>query len=138
MKPVSLPIESINHIARVTCDLEASTAFYRDVLGFRPIQRPDFGFPGAWLFNYGVQIHLIAASGDPAIDGGDISIRAGHVAFHVANTDVVEELLKQHGIPYKTNYVADSNVTQLFFHDPDGNHIEIGSYPPVRELETIK
>jgi hypothetical protein len=20
-----------------------------------------------------------------------------------------------------------------FFHDPDGNHIEIGTYPPVRE-----
>ena len=106
MKPVSLPIKSINHIARVTCDLDASTAFYRDVLGFRPITRPDFGFPGVWLFNHGVQIHLIATTGDPAIDGGDISIRAGHAVFHVADTSVVVGLLKQHSIPYKTNYVA--------------------------------
>jgi catechol 2,3-dioxygenase-like lactoylglutathione lyase family enzyme len=135
MKAEPLPIESINHIARVTHDLEASTAFYRDVLGFRSIQRPNFGFPGAWLFNYGVQIHLIAATGDPAVDGPEISIRADHVAFHVADTDVVEELLKRHGIPYKTNYVADSGVTQIFFHDSDGNHIEIGTYPPIRELE---
>lgn len=135
MKPDPLPIESINHVARVTRDLEASTAFYRDVLGFRPIHRPDFGFPGAWLFNYGVQIHLIAATGDPAIDGSDISIRADHVAFHTADTDVVEQRLKQHGIPFKTNYVADSRVTQYFFRDPDGNHIEIGSYPPVRQLD---
>ncbi len=47
MKPAPLPIDSLNHIARVTGDLDASTAFYRDVLGFRSIQRPDFGFPGA-------------------------------------------------------------------------------------------
>ena len=33
IKPKALPIESVNHIARVTRDLEASTAFYRDVLG---------------------------------------------------------------------------------------------------------
>ena len=124
-----LPIESVNHIARVTCDLEASTAFYRDVLGFRPIQRPNFGFDGAWLFNCGVQIHLICATGDPAIDAPETSIRASHVAFHVADTAAVEELLQQHGIPYNVNQVPDIGVTQLFFQDPDGFHIEIGTYP---------
>lgn len=135
MTTESLPIESVNHIARVTRDLDASIAFYRDLLGFRPIHRPDFGFPGAWLYNYGVQIHLIAATGDPAIDGPEISIRADHVAFHVTDTAACEELLKRRGIPYKSNYVADSGVTQLFFHDPEGNHIELGTYPPVRELK---
>ena len=45
MKPEPLPIDSLNHIARVTGDLDASTAFSRDVLGFHSIQRPDFGFP---------------------------------------------------------------------------------------------
>ena len=33
------------------------------------------------------------------------------------------------------NHVADSRVTQYFFRDPDGYHIEIGSYPPVRQLD---
>ncbi len=128
-----LPIESLNHIARVTQDLEASTAFYRDVLGFQPIRRPNFGFDGAWMFNYGVQIHLIVATGDPAIDAPETSIRASHVAFHVPDTDAVEEMLKQLGIHYKTNYVPDAGVTQLFFQDPDGYHIEIGTYPPARD-----
>ena len=130
-----LPIDSVNHITRVTTDLEASTAFYRDVLGFRPIWRPNFGFDGAWLFNYGIQIHLSVATGDPAIDAPETSNRANHVAFHVSNTDAVEELLKQHGIYYKTVTVPDIGVTQLFFQDPDGYHIEIGSYPPARELD---
>jgi hypothetical protein len=44
------------------------------------------------------------------------------------------ELLEQHGLPYQTNYVAGTGVTQYFFQDPDGNHIEIGTYPPVRPL----
>ena len=129
-----LPIESLNHIARVTQDLETSKAFYCDVLGFRPVWRPNFGFDGAWLFNYGVQIHLIVATGESAIDAPETSIRASHVAFHVPDTGHAEEMLKQHGIDYKTNYVADAGVTQLFFRDPDGFHIEIGTYPATREL----
>jgi catechol 2,3-dioxygenase-like lactoylglutathione lyase family enzyme len=135
MKPPSLPLESINHVARATNDLDASLAFYRDVLGFRPIHRPDFGFPGAWLCNYGLQIHLIAASSDQAIDDREISIRTDHIAFHTQDSSVVEDLLQAHGIPYKSNYVADSGVTQFFFHDPDGNHIEIGSYSPIRKMD---
>jgi catechol 2,3-dioxygenase-like lactoylglutathione lyase family enzyme len=123
--PGPLPIQSVNHIARVTHNLEASLAFYRDVLGFRPIRRPNFSFPGAWLFNYGVQIHLIATAMEDATPV-DISIRADHVAFQVSDTDVVEKLLSEHGIAYRKNYVADTKVTQLFFLDPDGNHIEIG------------
>jgi hypothetical protein len=43
-------------------------------------------------------------------------------------------LLREHGIPFAKNYVKDSCVTQVFFHDPDGNHIEIGTYLPVQEL----
>lgn len=131
--PAPLPIQSVNHIARVTHDLDASLAFYRDVLGFRQIWRPNFSFPGAWLFNYGVQIHLIATATGEA-EAGDISIRADHVAFHVADTDEVERLLAEHGIEYRKNVVPDTGVTQLFFLDPDGNHIEIGTYPPAKEL----
>ena len=125
----------MHHISHVTGHLEDSTAFYRDVLGFRLIKRPNFGFPGAWLFNYGVQIHLIATDRGPASDLGDIQTRADHVAFHVADTDHVERLLQERNIAFRTNFVADTGVKQLFFHDPDGNHIEIGTYPAVQEAE---
>ena len=131
-----LPIESLNHIARVTRDLETSKAFYCDVLGFRPVWRPNFAFDGAWLFNYGIQIHLIVATGDPAIDAPETSIRASHIAFHVPDTKQVEHLLKEHGIQYKSNTVPETGVTQLFFQDPDGFHIEIGTYRTTRELDS--
>lgn len=127
-----LPIRSVNHIARLTRHLDESRAFYRDVLGFREIPRPNFNFPGAWLYNYGLQIHLIVSDDAPSNDG-EISTRDAHVALHVDDTAEAERLLKEHGIPYRSNYVADRDVTQLFFRDPDGYHIEVATYPPVRE-----
>ena len=57
--PPPIPIQSLNHIAVVTRRLEDSKRFYRDVLGFREISRPNFKFSGAWLFNYGLMIHII-------------------------------------------------------------------------------
>ena len=132
--PLPLPLQSLNHIARLTNNLDATRAFYRDILGFRPIKRPNFPFPGAWLFKYGVQIHLIATKQTEEPNCGQISTRADHVAFHVPDIKQVENLLKQHGIAYQSNFVKDTGVTQMFFHDPDGNHIEVGTYPPVQEL----
>lgn len=128
-----LAIQSVNHISHVTRDVEASAAFYRDVLGFRQLRRPNFPFPGAWLYNYGVQIHLIG-TGSGSDEHGEISTRADHVAFHVDDIEAAEQALKEKGIPYRSNFVADTGVTQIFFHDPDGNHIEIGTYPPPVEL----
>lgn len=137
--PDPLPIVSVNHIARVTRNIAENTRFYCDVLGFREVRRPNFPFSGAWLFNYGLQIHLIEPEGAAASLASDkISVRADHLAFHVTDTQVVEHLLQKHGIPFAKNYVKDTGVTQLFFHDPDGNHIEIGTYLPVQELPVDK
>lgn len=43
-----LPLLSINHISRVCSDVDATRRFYRDVLGFVEIKRPDFDFDGSW------------------------------------------------------------------------------------------
>ncbi len=122
--PAPLPIRELHHIARVTRRPDESAAFYRDVLGFRDLPRPPFNFRGAWLFNYGVQIHIIenqSAAGDSA---GEISSRANHLAFAVDDMDLVKQRLAEHGIRYKEQVNA-GGIHQLFFHDPDGHHIEI-------------
>ncbi len=124
-----LPIRAVNHLARNTRRLEEMKSFYCDVLGFREIQRPNFQFPGAWLYNYGLQIHLIVDESAAQTDGA-ISTRAGHLALDVDNTDAIERILQQRGIEYQKNQVPLTGVTQIFFHDPDGFHIELGNYPP--------
>jgi catechol 2,3-dioxygenase-like lactoylglutathione lyase family enzyme len=129
--PDPLPIDSINHVSYEVADVERSTAFYRDVLGFRVLQRPAFRFRGAWLFGCGVQIHLI--EGRPPNRGAAVSPRADHVAFHARDVEAVEAGLRAHKINYLRNIQGPTGMVQLFFHDPDGNHIEIACYPPTQE-----
>ena len=123
-----LAIRAVNHLARNTAKLDEMKAFYRDVLGFREIQRPPFKFPGAWLYNYGLQIHLIVDESGSEVEG-EISTRAGHLALHVDDVEAAERTLEKHGIAYRKNEVPLTGVTQLFFHDPDGFHIELATYP---------
>ncbi|MGE0610152.1 MAG: VOC family protein, partial [Pirellulales bacterium] len=40
--PGTLPIQTINHLGRLTKRLQESRRFYCDVLGFREIRRPNF------------------------------------------------------------------------------------------------
>ncbi|MBW3597821.1 MAG: VOC family protein [Planctomycetes bacterium] len=125
----SLPIQALHHISLVARDTEASVAFYRDVLGFREIERPAFNFRGAWLYNYGFQIHIIENADAAGGRSEKIDSRADHIAFAVEDDGPVAEILQQHNIPCRTQVNA-GGVRQTFFQDPDGHHIEIAVYPP--------
>ena len=131
--PQPLPLVSVNHIARLTKRLEESRTFYRDVLGFRELPRPDFSFPGAWLYRLGLQIHLIVNDqvGDPT---GTIDTRDNHLAFHVEDVAPVERLLAEHRVPFRVNEQTGTGVRQVFFRDPDGHHVEVATYPPTPGL----
>jgi catechol 2,3-dioxygenase-like lactoylglutathione lyase family enzyme len=127
--PQPLPIRSVNHVARTTSRLEESRRFYRDVLGFREVKRPNFDFPGAWLHNYGLMIHLIAGNGSEK-PAGEIDTRADHLALHVDDLPAAARRLEELGIRYRANQLPDGGLQQIFFHDPDGHHVELGTYPP--------
>jgi catechol 2,3-dioxygenase-like lactoylglutathione lyase family enzyme len=124
-----LSLLGLHHIARLTKRLDASRAFYRDVLGFREIPRPPFSFGGAWLFNYGLQIHLIV---DEKINDPQAAIqtRDEHLAFATADIDAVERALSEQRVMFRVNHQAGTGVKQLFFQDPDGHHVEVGCYGP--------
>ena len=58
---------ALNHVSRLCRSVKESMDFYVKVLGFVLIQRPQvLHFDGAWLFNYGVGIHLVQAKGENA------------------------------------------------------------------------
>ncbi len=122
--PKPLPILGLHHIARVTARPEESAAFYRDVLGFQDLTRPNFSFRGAWLYNYGVQIHIIEHAVGSNGRSEQIDSRTNHVAFRVEDMDAVKESLSEHDIQYREQVNA-GGIHQIFFQDPDGHHIEI-------------
>ncbi|KAH9761894.1 VOC domain-containing protein [Citrus sinensis] len=125
-----LCLKSLNHISLVCRSVEASLDFYQNVLGFFPIRRPgSFDFDGAWLFNYGMGIHLLKSEEPDNLPkaGKNINPKDNHISFQCENMAIVERRLKEMKIDYVKSRVEEGgiNVDQLFFHDPDGSMIEI-------------
>ncbi len=126
MADLPLQLEALNHIARTTRDLEASKRFYIDILGCKEITRPAFNFAGSWLYVANLQFHLIEDPNTPD-SPPEINTRVSHIAFRVANLDAMELRLQANRIPYKRSGITDRKIDQIFFRDPDGWMIEIGS-----------
>lgn len=125
----SLPITGLHHVARTTRRPAESISFYRDLLGFQEIQRPPFNFRGAWLYNYGIQIHVIEnveVAPDPL---RKIDSRGEHLAFHVTDVELAKERLLAAGIEFQEQVNA-GGIHQVFFRDPDGHFIELATYGP--------
>jgi catechol 2,3-dioxygenase-like lactoylglutathione lyase family enzyme len=56
VKPIA-----VHHVSINVSDVDAALVFYVDRLGLVPrTDRPDFGFPGAWLDAGNQQIHQAA------------------------------------------------------------------------------
>ncbi|XP_010263899.1 PREDICTED: uncharacterized protein LOC104602043 [Nelumbo nucifera] len=129
--PSTLPLLSLNHVSFLCRSISTSVRFYEDVLGFASIKRPSsFKFNGAWLFNYGVGIHLLEnTSVDANIlkESRPINPKDNHISFQCTDVEVVKMKLKEWGMKYVTAVVEEGGikVDQVFFHDPDGYMIEI-------------
>ncbi|KAG8067325.1 hypothetical protein GUJ93_ZPchr0005g15946 [Zizania palustris] len=124
-----LPLASLNHISIVCRSLPESLSFYTDVLGFIPVRRPgSFDFDGAWLFNYGIGIHLLQSEDPDSLpEKTEINPKDNHISFQCESMAAVERRLKELGIHYVQRRVEEGGiyVDQIFFHDPDGFMIEI-------------
>lgn len=124
-----LHLKSLNHISLVCRSVEESINFYQNVLGFVPVRRPgSFKFNGAWLYSYGIGIHLLQAEDPVNMPTKDeIDPKDNHISFQCESMGAVEKKLKEMGIKYVRQRVEENGifVDQIFFHDPDGFMIEI-------------
>ena len=118
-----LKIDAILHASVVVADTEKALAFYCGVLGLQQRDdRPDLGYPGAWLQVGEQQIHLLEVenvdpvTGRPAHGGRD-----RHTALAVTGFDKLIASLDRAGIGYT---LSRSGRRALFCRDPDGNALE--------------
>lgn len=128
----ALPLLSLNHVSLVVKSVWTSVRFYVNVLGFVPVKRPPFEFCGAWLYNYGIGIHLIErdtidSEYQNSIEPRPIDPKDNHISFQCTDVKLVRSRLEDMGMKYATAVVEDEGikVDQVFFHDPDGYMIEI-------------
>ena len=110
----------LDHIDTRTDDLDASTAFYRDIIGLEVGPRPSFSFAGAWLYHEGqAVVHLKY----PAVSNTDGAIE--HVAFFTSAFDEVVEAVEVCRIEHRVQELPHRSLRQCFPKDPNGVLVEI-------------
>ena len=73
-----MAVLGMEHFTVLAEDLDATRAFYRDILGLEEGYRPPLGFPGAWLYVGGRAIlYVIAGRALPENRAGVLD----HMAF---------------------------------------------------------
>lgn len=122
-------IRLIDHVNIATPDLKATRDFFVDVLGLEEGPRPDFGFPGYWLYAGGRAIvHLQLAQG-PVGPSKDSALN--HAAFEVEDLGAVAARLDALGVAYRSFAPPGGAVRQLFLEDPNGVFVEVNSPTPM-------
>ena len=117
-------IERLDHINIRTVNLDAMTAWYRDVLGLRLGVRPEFHIPGAWLYAGEVAVvHLIEADPPPDPPGGSLGLE--HGAFWATGFAEMKARLDGAGQDYTQRSFDDLGIVQIHLRDPDGNHVHV-------------
>ena len=136
---------SLNHVSIRTTDIEATPHFYVDVLGLQVGPRPDFPFPGHWLYQgplaayANAAVHVIGIDPhDPAGlqqylgERGAASLQGSgavdHVAFFATDLPVMMARLLHLGIEPRQRSVPGVGLHQLFLDDPSGIVVEL-NYP---------
>src|SRR5512136_2958709 len=108
----SMAIAGMNHFTVLTDDVERTVRFYGDVLGLAPGDRPNFDFPGAWLYANGQPIlHLIGGRPKSDLKAGVID----HMAFTGRDLAGTLANLKARGIEHTCRRQVNSRVWQVFF-----------------------
>ena len=131
-------INSLDHCSIRTAKLKETRDFFVETLGLKDGERPDFPFPGAWLYTDSTAvIHLIGVdpddpSGLQRYVGGEIRTEAlqgsgafDHIAFRANDPSVLTERLKQTDYEYRERQVPNMNLFQIFVEDPNGITIEL-------------
>ena len=120
-----MKIERLDHVNVRTSQLEKMIEWYERVLGLNAGWRPNFGFPGAWLYADGTAVvHLVGVEADAGA-GSEQDLKLEHFALTASGRDDFEGHLNATETRFERANVDDANVVQFNIWDPDGNHIHI-------------
>ena len=136
----------LDHCNIRTFDLDATIAFYTDVVDLKDGDFPGSRSMGAWLYDASDRpiLHLIAIDpNDPETTLGKVRDRLGslagslelasldgggaidHIAFECADYDEMRAKLEARGLKFTSNDVPMIKLRQLFVNDPNGVTLEL-------------
>ena len=121
----------LHHVA-IRCrpgKLAESEEFYRDILGMSTAERPDLGFPGAWVQMDWSMVHLIEqewpSESDPWYARKEADSAIDHIAIKAHNFDEMKERVLGLGCDWREMVLEGAGLWQLFVLDPNGVVVEL-------------
>ncbi len=137
-QPRRLALRGLHHVTAICRDLEATVAFYRDLLGLALVERTrNDDDPDARHFWFGPRAGgpgtLLSFLEYPDMPAGQVGVGSTHhLAFGVESAeelDAWEEYLRARGA--QVSRVFDRGALRsLYLRDPDGHLLELATRGP--------
>jgi len=115
----------LDHV-NVRCrDLEGMRQFFETVVGLSAGPRPDFDFPGYWL--YGAEpdeaiVHLVGVAADGA---EPVPGPVDHFAFRGGDHARQVAAIRKAGLDFRENDVPGRPIRQVFVRGPEAVTVEL-------------
>lgn len=129
-KPQGISVNNIDHIVLTVKDIQRTCSFYAEVLGMNIIEfgkgrkALKFGKQKINLHEYGKELEPKAVGAAPGtidiclITDTPIFILISHI--EKLGVDIIEGPVERTG--------ANGKIESIYFHDPDGNLVEVSNY----------
>ncbi|MBR1121861.1 VOC family protein [Bradyrhizobium lablabi] len=122
----------LDHFNIRTRNLAETVRFYEDILGLEKGPRPNFAFPGAWMYSEGkAVVHLVDISQTAEQQKPDSGV-VHHVAFASTGFDGMKKRLQSKSMKFDSRQVPGGDLWQIFVDDPNGVMIEL-NYEAAKE-----
>ena len=117
-----MQIGTLEHVNVRTGRLDEMIAWYDRILGMPAGWRPDFPFPGAWLYSGDQKptVHLVGVDHEPPN-----GLKLEHFAFAATGLASFLATLERERVKFDLIAVRAAGIVQVNVLDPDGNHIHI-------------
>lgn len=139
-----MSLSTLDHCSIRTVKLNDTRDFYVDLLEMIDGDRPDFDFPGNWLYVDGKPVvHLVGVDPDDPSGlieylGGDIDASKldgtggsgafDHAAFRAKEPEMLMAKLEKKGVRFRERKVPDLDLFQIFIEDPNGIMVELNYF----------
>jgi catechol 2,3-dioxygenase-like lactoylglutathione lyase family enzyme len=132
-----MPLGRLDHYSIRTTRLEETRRFYVEVLGLEAGPRPQFNFPGIWLYNGGASVvHVIGIDpdnpqalieylGEKGMDAEPGTGTIDHIAFVAQDVEGMRARFHAAGVEVRERTVPSMSLHQIFLEDPNGVTIEL-------------
>ena len=134
-----MPLEKTDHYSIRTLKMEETKAFY-EALGLSSGKRPEFPFPGYWMYAGDTAVvHLVGIDPDNPeglygyLGAKDVEFLEGsgavdHLAFSASDPEGLKKILNERSVPYREREVPNLGMLQIFAEDPNNITVEINYY----------